>query len=152
MRDEGEQGMDGWMAGGMDRERGGDADVFLRTEFYCTHSVQHTTPCRAGRCNKAAHAAKHTDIKTLGYCWGFHSIRGAEMCMYLHKWELYTMIQWTVAMAKLDKIKLSLSLSLPPQRCYHTQTLLTGCSLLSVSGTTDSPSPLPLFISPQILS
>lgn len=60
MRDEGEQGMDGWMAGGMDRERGGDADVFLSTEFYCTHSVPHTTSCRAGRCNKATHAAKHT--------------------------------------------------------------------------------------------
>lgn len=43
--------MDGWMAGGMDRERGGDAGVFPGTAFSCAHSI-HTTTDRAGRCIK----------------------------------------------------------------------------------------------------
>lgn len=50
MRDEGEQGMDGW-SGGMGRERGGDAGVFPGTAFYCTHSI-HPTTHGPGRCTE----------------------------------------------------------------------------------------------------
>ena len=38
MRDEGEQGEDGWA----ERERGGDAGVFPGTAFSCTHTYTHT--------------------------------------------------------------------------------------------------------------
>lgn len=66
MRDEGEQGMDGW-SGGMGREQGGDAGVFPGTAFYCTHSI-HPTTHGPGRCTEPhirsethtqAHTKKH---------------------------------------------------------------------------------------------
>lgn len=62
--------------------------------------------------------------------WVFRAstVSGEKRCGCICISGYYTLSQWTVAMAKVDKIELSFSLPLPPLSCYHTHTPFTAYS------------------------
>lgn len=103
-KDEGEQGVDAWLEG-LGRETGGgggDGGCWcLSWHSIFLHTHTHTTTNGPRRCIEPS---THTHLRTetfthskptlkhslLYCCSSSHSIRGAEMWTYLHKWVLYS--------------------------------------------------------------
>ncbi len=128
MRDEGEQGVDGWSEGSAEGGMGMLVSV-LAQHFPDTHTNTQLHMDPGGALSRArTHTEKHlhTSPHKNTLCYGI--VRASTVsgepgrgCICISGY--YSLIQWTVAMAKLDKIKLSFSPSLPPLARYHTQTL-----------------------------